>query len=150
MILMPSSVLPVIPTARGAAKMDRMRGPLSTTWGQYIISWASYATSVSDVLQWHQTLSADMDATLALIKALSPGVCLESKGNVFTRPPSLGRLESSMKKALTAIPSNQPCQQTNTFHFRCDQNYLTTEMVFLKKQTKQTKQIPYLTFNYQG
>ena len=30
-----------------------------------------------------------------------------------------------MKKVLTAIPMNQPRQQTNTFHLSCDQNYLT-------------------------
>ena len=84
--------------------------------------------------------SADMDATPAQIKALSPGVCPEIKVMSFTRPPSLGRLESSRKKALTAIPTNQPCQQTNTFDLSCDQNYfimmllITTKVVLLEKQ----------------
>ena len=94
---MPSSILLVTLTALGAEKMDRMRGPLSTTWGQYITSWASYATSVSAVPQWHWTPSANMDATLAQIKVLPPerahSACLiqslskEEKAMLFIRPP---------------------------------------------------------------
>ena len=44
-----SGVLPVILTTHGVAKMDKMKGPLSTTLGQCIISWGLYVTSVSDV-----------------------------------------------------------------------------------------------------
>ena len=77
------SDLPVILTACGAAKMDRMRGTSSTTWGQYIINWASYVISVSDGLQWCRMPSTNMDATPAQIKVLSPGVCPESKGDVI-------------------------------------------------------------------
>ena len=72
-----------------------------------------------------------MDTTPVLIKVVSS-----------TGPPSLGRLESLKKKALTAILSNQPCQLMNTFHLSCDKNYftmtllITTKVVFLKnKQT---------------
>ena len=156
MILMPSGILPVILTAHGAAKMDRMRGPSSTTWGQYIISWVSYATSVFgcptvmlDALHWHGCHTCTN-------QVLSPRVHPESKMMLFTRPPSLGRLGSSLKKALTAIPTNQLCQQTNNFHFTCDQNYsimtllITTKAVFFEKPTNKQKQFPYLTFNNQG
>ena len=155
MIPMPSGILPVILTARGVAKMDRMRRPSSTTWGQYIISRASYVTNVSVVLQWHQTPSANMDATPAQIKAFSSwegllswpdlGSAQKVKVMSFTRPHSLGRLESSIKKALTTIPLNQPHQQTNTFHLSCDQDYLTkmllitTKVVSFGSQTKQNK-----------
>ena len=50
-----------------------------------------------------------------------------------------------MKKVLTAIQSNQPCQQTNTFHLSHGQNYLTkmlqitTKVVSFGSQTKQNK-----------
>ena len=72
-----------------------------------------------------------MDATLAQIKALPPGGLLSlpspesaqrSEGNVVFRPPSLGRLESLMKRALIVTPLNQPSQITNTFHLSHDQN----------------------------
>ena len=105
--------------------------------------------------------STDMGATLVLIKALSPkrahsaglnwSLPKEVKVMSFTRPPPLGRLESSTKKALTTIPSNQPCQQTNAFHPSHDKNYLTkmllitTKVVFLEKQTNKTNSI----FNFQ-
>ena len=94
-----------------------------------------------------------MVTTLPQIKALPPerahSVYLiqilpkEVKAMSFTRPPSLGRLDSSMKKALTAIPPNQPHQQT-LFHLSHDQNYITkmllitTKVVFLENRTKQT------------
>ena len=73
-----------------------------------------------------------MDATPAWIKVLPPGGLLSlpspestqrSEGNViFLRPPSLGRLESLMKRALTVTPPNQPSRETNTFHLSHDQN----------------------------
>ena len=50
-----------------------------------------------------------------------------------------------MKEVSTAIPSNQPRQQTNTFHLSCDQDYLTktllitTKVVSFGSQTKQNK-----------
>ena len=103
-----------------------------------------------------------MDATLAQIKVLSPerdhSACpiqslpKEVKVMLFTRPPSLGRPASSTKKALTAIPLNQPHWQANTFHLSHDQNYLTktllttTKVISLENRTKQT---PYLTLNNQ-
>ena len=48
---MPSGISLVILTALDVAKMDKMKGLSSTTSGQCIISWGSYVTSVSDVLQ---------------------------------------------------------------------------------------------------
>ena len=61
------------------------------------------------------------------------GSAQKVKAMSFTRPPSLGRLESLMKKALTTIPTNQPCQQTNTFHLSCDQNYFTMTLLIITK-----------------
>ena len=104
-----------------------------------------------------------MDTILAQFKALPPerahSACpiqslpKEVKAMSFSRPPSLGRPESSMKKALTAIQLNQPQQQTNTFHLSHDQNYLTKMLLITTKVFRlenQTKQTPYLTFNNQG
>ena len=96
MIPMPSGISLVILTAHGVAKTDKMRGPLSTTWGQYIISWALYATNVLDVLWWCWTPSTNMDATPVPIKAVSPeratqlaqsGVHPKSKGDVIYWSP---------------------------------------------------------------
>ena len=122
-------ILPVILTALGVAKTDRMRGPSSIIWGQYITGWVSFVTNASVVPWWCQTPSSNMDAILAQIKVLSPervhsahpiqSPPKEVKGMSFTRPPPLGRPASLTKKVLTApFHLNQPCQQANTFHLR--------------------------------
>ena len=97
---MPYGISLVILTALGAAKMDRMRGPSSITWGQYITGWVSFVTNASVVPQWHHTPSSDMDAMPAQIKALSPERAhsahpiwsppKEVKVMLFTRPPPQG------------------------------------------------------------